>query len=731
MGSGSPNTSNQVAPTQPIPSQTTTNKQGKPVYVLNIDTGQNKKSRQNSPQKTQIQNKPIKKPDIKNTSQNAKNQPQDDDENEGEYEDEYEYEYEWIRESEVFPKEWKDEEFEIPKNPQRELENSETFIKNPPNSPDRKIRIVRPPPEKSIEKPLIKPRDAYENAFGLPKKLHESDLIVPKNVQNNNREPGDYNAEEERRIENLINQRRESKNYRELSYGGTGKFEKNSELYQNESARNKMINIMHNRRSKSIAKPSHNDNIDIADKLHDDDNENFRNKTALEEYNKFAPNNKVYEKSKKHLKKGITNNLPSKNQSKFKWRNRQGQEYEILNIGSPAIKLPLLEDRNRKDANQTVSKIHFDGEDLNPYEKRILLNQSQRKQNNETAEIKGILKTLGNRKIRLTDRIRRDADEFTKDEKNYMNSRKTRMQNLSAIQENPDLYFGNNTRPNYMISENEIQQENDIWKNNTSIINRARNNSHKTNATQTSPQLKKPFVFDPNINYDYDEEEELSKKQENYEKEYIPDFSKKYEKVQPGKVLIKTRTAEINNAITKLTKNPKYHFEEPSDTNKLIFSWQNIARQHPEYIVNLLKKRLNNLQFGDTIENIKEALHDMSVRRPVRALKWDDQLFLACRDHANDLGNSGQVSHFGSDGMTVVERVNKYGKLEGKFGENLQISSEIPQDIILSIIIDKQSPTKVNRRNLMSTDFAMGAVCQGIHVAAGVWTVFVYYGFGR
>jgi uncharacterized protein YkwD len=129
-----------------------------------------------------------------------------------------------------------------------------------------------------------------------------------------------------------------------------------------------------------------------------------------------------------------------------------------------------------------------------------------------------------------------------------------------------------------------------------------------------------------------------------------------------------------------------------------------------------------------TAEAIKEAIQEMSVKKPVAELKWDDGIFKACRDHIADLGPKGKADHKGSDGKTVTERLNRYGKFGGIVGENYVVSQTKAKEIILSLIIDFGNSKKAHRRALMDAKFVKGAVCSGFHATHGTWTVLDYSG---
>jgi len=167
---------------------------------------------------------------------------------------------------------------------------------------------------------------------------------------------------------------------------------------------------------------------------------------------------------------------------------------------------------------------------------------------------------------------------------------------------------------------------------------------------------------------------------------------------------------------------PKVH----QNLIKEIFAYQNMCRENPGYITATLKELLQKGLSSYPDEVLKETIQYTSSRKPTNPLVWDTKLFMACVDHVMDLGQKGIVSNKGSDGSTVYERANRYGKFKGMCGENIQIGSRDPKEIVLSIITDKKSASKVHRKTLMEERYKKGALCLGRHSRFGVWTVFAY-----
>jgi len=186
------------------------------------------------------------------------------------------------------------------------------------------------------------------------------------------------------------------------------------------------------------------------------------------------------------------------------------------------------------------------------------------------------------------------------------------------------------------------------------------------------------------------------------------------------------KSLEYNDPEDTIKRYKELKNKVPRDINKEIFAYQNIARQYPEYIFRKLKAlRTKNSSIYST-ESIEEAMHEISVQKSLTPLKWDEGLFKACSDHMDDLKNADMIHNKGTDGSTVYDRINRHGQYRKMCGENIQVGSDNAKGIVLSLIIDGKSTTKVHRRAVLEPKFSKGAVKSGRHSKFGIWTVLVY-----
>ncbi|KAF0715898.1 Aste57867_3120 [Aphanomyces stellatus] len=89
----------------------------------------------------------------------------------------------------------------------------------------------------------------------------------------------------------------------------------------------------------------------------------------------------------------------------------------------------------------------------------------------------------------------------------------------------------------------------------------------------------------------------------------------------------------------------------------------------------------------------------------VESLVLEPNMSRAALDHALDIGNNGAVSHNGSDGSTMVVRLEQYGEWKGSIGELLAFGLSQPRNIVLQLLVDDGVPTRGDRISLLDAKF--------------------------
>ena len=160
---------------------------------------------------------------------------------------------------------------------------------------------------------------------------------------------------------------------------------------------------------------------------------------------------------------------------------------------------------------------------------------------------------------------------------------------------------------------------------------------------------------------------------------------------------------------------------------KDIFTEHNYLRKNPQSYIEKLE-RVSNFYRGkyfrhpmeipietyEGIQGIKDTIEFLKNQKPVKELNYSEELSLAARDHAMDIGENNLYGHKGSNKSTLNERIEKYVEWNGLISESIQYCYQFADNIIMSLLIDDGSKDKHQRLNLFSEDYDyVGIGCGG------------------
>ena len=168
----------------------------------------------------------------------------------------------------------------------------------------------------------------------------------------------------------------------------------------------------------------------------------------------------------------------------------------------------------------------------------------------------------------------------------------------------------------------------------------------------------------------------------------------------------------------------------------------NQARTNPTSFVEILSNNLKYFKGNifarpgsvalQTVEGraaFEEAIDFLKTQKPLGALKVDERLSQACKDHINDIGPLGVSSHDSSDGKNVSDRIERYCEWDGVLAENIDFGATSAQDIVLWWIVDDGlKNARTHRRNMFVPDILFAGVSTGEHKEHSVITVMNYVG---
>jgi hypothetical protein len=124
----------------------------------------------------------------------------------------------------------------------------------------------------------------------------------------------------------------------------------------------------------------------------------------------------------------------------------------------------------------------------------------------------------------------------------------------------------------------------------------------------------------------------------------------------------------------------------------------------------------------------KEAIEYLRNQKPVETLEQDERLRKAAEDHVKDIGPKGLLSHDGTDGRSMSERVEIYCEWDISCGENIDLGSKTAQDVIVSLLVDDGVEGRGHRNNLFRADFKFVGIASGVHREYEFVTVLDYVG---
>ena len=132
-------------------------------------------------------------------------------------------------------------------------------------------------------------------------------------------------------------------------------------------------------------------------------------------------------------------------------------------------------------------------------------------------------------------------------------------------------------------------------------------------------------------------------------------------------------------------------------------------------ILRYINKARNNLSkfCADYIENnegflkykneIKSLIEKYNTR--LNSYEMNEDLFKAAKEHSCDLSKYGVYGTLGTDNSSTKCRINKYLNYNNIYGETIIYGIKNPLLIVTNILIDKFNKDKMNRHNILNSDF--------------------------
>jgi uncharacterized protein YkwD len=112
---------------------------------------------------------------------------------------------------------------------------------------------------------------------------------------------------------------------------------------------------------------------------------------------------------------------------------------------------------------------------------------------------------------------------------------------------------------------------------------------------------------------------------------------------------------------------------------------------------------------------VDEAIKLLVRTKPLGALRWEPGLARAAADHAADIGARGVLDHFGAKGESPLDRVARYGILQGPGGENIAVGFAEARLVVVYLLIDDGVPDRGHREAFLDRRYEQVGVGCGAH----------------
>jgi uncharacterized protein YkwD len=110
----------------------------------------------------------------------------------------------------------------------------------------------------------------------------------------------------------------------------------------------------------------------------------------------------------------------------------------------------------------------------------------------------------------------------------------------------------------------------------------------------------------------------------------------------------------------------------------------------------------------------------------MKAFRPSEALSSAAKDHVRDTGPKGIVGHTGSDGSSLVVRIQRYDKIRRSIAETIAYGHAEAPEIVKSLVIDDGVPSRGHRSIILTAEYDSVGLSIGRHSSYGSECVIDY-----
>ena len=165
------------------------------------------------------------------------------------------------------------------------------------------------------------------------------------------------------------------------------------------------------------------------------------------------------------------------------------------------------------------------------------------------------------------------------------------------------------------------------------------------------------------------------------------------------------------------------------ETELELFMMINMYRQNPKELIPLLESLIPRFEgriyhprseeegyiTQEGVLVVYEAIDFIQKQKQLTPFKFSKGLYLAAKEHLNDIGEKGLASHKGSNGSNLSERVDQFGQWRIMVAENIGFNDISAEDILINFILDDGNVNRGHRENLFNENLGVIGVTCGKH----------------
>ena len=167
----------------------------------------------------------------------------------------------------------------------------------------------------------------------------------------------------------------------------------------------------------------------------------------------------------------------------------------------------------------------------------------------------------------------------------------------------------------------------------------------------------------------------------------------------------------------------------------------NLARSNPQEYAGFLvtfRKSIRgnqvNYSFGryenvvEGVAAVDEAIKFLRSQKPIQVLHKSRGMYLGAKDLGQDQSKNNTTGHRGSDGSSVQDRVNRYGKWKIAVGENLCYGKDTARQVVMTLIIDDGVKSRGHRKNIFNQKYNVTGIYCDTHRTYRILAVITFAG---